>query len=251
MKNLNTARFPLLAAVLLGTLGLSACTTVGYRCPLEHDGKAEHPTACASMQDAMAGAKKGTGGRTSVLMDDKGRLVPRELLENKVAQPLTANAEPYRAKSGEPVFHQPKVFQVWTGAFVDADGNLHDGHTSWFSTPGRWAYGTVDRPGDVGSNTMRPALPDTRPAGRIVKTDPRTGQELPAQGKAQAGQTSSQQDRDKAALQTLSNAANSASAKNQAQQAQQAQPLQPKAAAPAAQAPTNAGVTAPAVGLGD
>lgn len=242
MNKLNT-RFPLLAAVLLGTLGLSACTTVGYRCPLEHEGKAEFPTACASMQDAMAGAKKGTGGKTSVLMDDKGRLVPRELLENKVAQPLPSNNEPYRVKSGEPVFHQPKVFQVWTGAFVDAEGNLHDGHTSWFSTPGRWAYGTVDRAGDVGNNTMRPAVPDARPAGRIVKIDPRTGLEVQPQSAQQQQQApaaqNNQKERDKAALQTLSNAANSATA---------AAKPQPTAAA---KAPTAAGVTAPAVGLGD
>jgi len=240
MNKLNT-RFPLLAAMLLGTLGLSACTTVGYRCPLENEGKAEFPTACASMQDAMAGAKKGTGGKTSVLMDEKGRLVPRELLENKVAQPLPSTGEPYRVKSGEPVFHQPKVFQVWTGAFVDAEGNLHDGHTSWFSTPGRWAYGTVDRAGDVGNNTMRPALPDARPAGRVVKIDPRTGLEMQpqaAQQQAPAAQNN-QKERDKAALQTLSNAANSASA---------AAKPQPSAAA---KAPTAAGVTAPAVGLGD
>lgn len=243
MKNLNTARFPLLAAVMLGALSLSACTTVGYRCPLDHEGKAESPTACASMQEAMAGAKKGTGGKASVLMDDKGRLVPRELLENKVAQPLAANAEPYRNKSGEPVFHQPKVFQVWTGAFVDAEGNLHDGHTSWFSTPGRWAYGTVDRPGEVGSNSMRPALPDTRPAGRVVKVDPNTGREMQVRAAADqrpaATQPNSQQERDKAALQTLSSAANSAAAKSQAQHAQPAK------------APTAAGVTAPAVGLSD
>ena len=238
MTKLNTARFPLLAAVLLSTLGLSACSTVGYRCPLEYDGKAEYPTACSGMQEAIAGSKKGTGGKTSVLMDDKGRLVPRELLENKVAMPLAGSPEPYRAKSGDPVFHQPKVFQAWTGAFVDAEGNLHDGHTSWFATPGRWAYGTVDRPSDVGSNTMRPALPDTRPAGRVVKVDPNTGKEQQPAAQPKPAETKAAQD--KSALQTLSNAANSAAAKSQAQ---------PQPAA--AKAPSAAGVTAPAVGLGD
>jgi hypothetical protein len=54
-------------------------------------------------------------------------------------------------------------------------------------------------------------------------------------------QPNSQQERDKAALQTLSSAANSAAAKSQ-----HAQP----APAPA-KAPTAAGVTAPAVGLSD
>lgn len=241
MNKLNTARFPLLAAVLLSTLGLSACSTVGYRCPLEHDGKAEFPTACASMQDAMAGAKKGTGSKTSVLVDEKGRLIPRELLENKPAVPMAGQVEPYRGKSGDPQFIQPKKFEVLTGAFVDAEGNLHDSHTSWFTTPGRWAYGTVDRPTDVGGNTMRPALPDTRPSGRVVKVDPNTGKEMQQAAQAKQAAPQNTQDRDKAALQTLSSAANSAAAKAQAQPQQ----------AVAAKAPNAAGVTAPAVGLSD
>jgi hypothetical protein len=243
MKNLKIARLPLMTAALLGMLGLSACTTVGYRCPLEPGKEVASPTACSSMQEAMTGSRKGTGGKTSVLMDDKGRLVPPELLENKVARPLANQGnEPYRAKSGDPVFHQPKVFQAWTGAFVDAEGNLHDGHTSWFSTPGRWAYGTVNRPGEVGSNTMRPALPDTRPAGRIVKIDPRTGLEAQSQQQTTAAPTS--QERDKAALQSLSAAAATASAGTKPQPATQP--------APAVKPVLNAtGVTSPAVGLTD
>lgn len=243
MFNLKNARTPLMAAMILGTLGLSACTSIGYRCPLEGDEDAEYPTACSSMQDAMAGARKGTGGKTSVLMDDKGRLVPPELLDNRVAKPLTSQAsrEPYREKSGEPVFHQPKVFQVWSSAFVDAEGNLHDGHASWFSTPGRWAYGTVDKPGAVGNNTMRPALPDARPAGRIVAVD-QAGRPLNQQQAQPAPTQNTEQSRDKEALQQLSNAANSAAATAKA----------PQQAAPTRVNPTAApGVTAPAVQLAD
>lgn len=244
MFNLKNARTPLMAAMIFGTLGLSACTSIGYRCPLEGDEDAEYPTACSSMQDAMAGARKGTGGKTSVLMDDKGRLVPPELLDNRVAKPLSSQAsrEPYREKSGDPVFHQPKVFQVWSSAFVDAEGNLHDGHASWFSTPGRWAYGTVDKPGVVGNNTMRPALPDARPAGRVVTVD-QAGRPLAQQPQAQAAPAqSTQQARDKEALQQLSSAANSAAANAKAP-AQAASARAPAAAAP--------GVTAPAVQLAD
>jgi hypothetical protein len=246
MKNLKTFRLPLLAAVLLSTAGLSACISPGYRCPLEADKDIEFPTACANMKDAMAGARAGTGGQTSVLMDDKGRLVPREMLDRKVAKPLAAQGtEPYHEKSGDPQFYQPKKFEVWTRAFVDANGNLHDGTTSWFTTPGRWAYGTVDRPGDVGANTMRPAMPDTRPAGRIVKKD-QNGNIVSAQPQAAAVAQPAQQ-RDKAALQNLSAAANSAAANAKAQQAQ-SQAL--SAANAVVQSPAT-GVTAPAVGLGD
>lgn len=245
MNNLKIARFPLMAAVLVSMLGLSACTTVGYRCPLDPNEKSEYPTACSGMQDAIAGARKGTGGKTSVLMDDKGRLIPHELLENKPAVPLAGRVEPYNGKSGDPQFIQPKKFEVLTGAFVDAEGNLHDSHTAWFTTPGRWAYGTVDRATDVGNNTMRPALPDTRPTGRVVKVDPRTGEE--AKPQAQAGNQApkqNQQERDKAALQSLSSAAGTAAQTAKAQAQGQAQPV--VAAKPAA-----AGVTAPVVGLGD
>lgn len=244
-KSLTNTRAPMLAALLVGTLGLSACSSIGYRCPLDADDDAESPTACSSMQDAMFGARKGTGGKTSALMDDQGRLVPRELLENKVAKPLaTQGKEPYRSKSGEPVFHQPKVYQVWTGAFVDAEGNLHDGHTSWFSTPGRWAYGSVDRPSEAGSNTLRPAFPDARPAGRVVKTDQNGNAVSNQPAAAQSAPASSQQERDKAALQSLSQAASTAANQNaKAQPQPQVAPDRPVPAAP--------NVTAPAVGLGD
>lgn len=248
MKNLKTLRLPLLAAVLVSTVGLSACISPGYRCPLESGKDSEFPTACSNMKDAMAGARAGSGGHTSVLMDDKGRLVPREMLDHKVAKPLAAqNTGPYHEKSGDPQFYQPKKFEAWTGAFVDANGILHDGGTSWFTTPGRWAYGTVDRPGDVGSNTMRPAMPDTRPAGRIVKTDQR-GNIVSAQSQSAPAVQTSQQ-RDRAALQNLSAAANSAAANVKVQQAQSA--AQAAAAAVMPTTPTSAGVTAPAVGLGD
>jgi hypothetical protein len=246
MKNLKTLRLPLLAAALVSTVGLSACISPGYRCPLEAGKDADFPTACANMKDAMAGARAGSGGHTSVLMDDKGRLVPREMLDHKAAKPLAAQgSEPYHEKSGDPQFYQPKKFEVWTRAFVDANGNLHDGTTSWFTTPGRWAYGTVDRPGDVGANTMRPAMPDTRPAGRIVKTDGR-GTVVSAQPSLGSPAIQGAQQRDKAALQNLSAAANSAAANAKAIQAQNA-----AQAAAAAVAPTSSGVTAPAVGLGD
>lgn len=236
MTKSKTLRISMFASLAAGVLVLSGCS-IGYRCPLEPGEQGDYPTACSSMQDAMYGAARGTGGRTSVLMDDKGRLVPREMLEGRVAQPMAnQNVEPYRGKSGEPVFHQPKVYQVWTGAFVDAEGNLHDGHTSWFSTPGRWAYGTVNQPG-AASNVMSPSLPDTRPKGRVVHVDPRTGAVAP---NAAAPQTP--QDQNRAALQNLSNAANSAAVSAQARGQGRSSYVAPTAAP---------GVTAPAVGLVD
>lgn len=209
IKNINK-RPLVLAAVMAATLGLSACSSIGYRCPLDPTEKPESATACAGMNEAMAGAKADKGGRTSVLLDDRGRIVPREVIMGKAAVPLKEAIgqvrEPYNENSGSPNFIPPKQFQVWASSFVDANGALHDGHTAWVSTPGRWAYGTVDGSSATGDALLRPATPQDVPA-RIV--------EKSSNGSTSATVTvkksdQNKQERDKAALQALSNAANSA-----------------------------------------
>lgn len=227
---LNSIKLPLLA--LVAVAGLSACSSIGYRCPLDPSEKPESPTACAGMQEAMAGAKQGAGGKTSVFLDEEGRLVPQGLREGEPAIPLAAriaaSGEPYRDASGAPVFHQPKVFKTWSAAFVDENGNLHDGHNAWFSTPGRWAYGTVNNAGTA-DMTMRPAVASELPKGRVATPA------VTAPGQ-QGTQVLTQQQKDQMALQNLSAAANSL--KPGAQQPQAA-----RAGAPV--------VTAPGVGLAD
>lgn len=235
--------------LLSGVAGvLAGCTTIGYRCPLDPNEKPEAATACSSMKEAMTGAKRGTGGKQSVLLDDQGRMVPEELLQAQgVGKPTNVakiTTEPYRKKSGDPVFVQPKVYQVWTQSFQDAEGNLHDGHHAWFNTPGRWAYGSVDRAGTAAGgvagagNSMGPARPDVKLPGRIVADPKTTGYKLPtanlptssvpapvpdANPQAQLQQPanqgapamSAQQERDRAALKNLSNAAGNLGAKPQ------------------------------------
>ena len=234
MTKMKTAYFSRPALALVAVLGLSACTSIGYRCPLDPSEKPESPTACAGMGEAMTGSKLGTGGKTSVLLDNKGRLVPPELLQNRAAKPLAAvappDAEPFRDATGEPVLHKPRLFQVWSASFVDEKGNLHDGQHSWFATPSRWAYGSVNKPGLVGDSTMVPAMPGELPKGRILPAATRN----PANHQVQV---MTQAEQDKAALQNLSNAVESAH--NQAQQKN-------TAAAPGVPA-----VTAPSMGLGD
>lgn len=234
--------------VLAGVATLAGCSSIGYRCPLDATEKPEYPTACSSMQEAMSGAKRGTGGKTSVLMDDKGRLIPPELLKAQGKAPVFAGNEPYRQKSGDPVFVQPKKFQAWTRATVDVNGNLHDGHHAWFTTPGRWAYGTLDKPGVVGANTLSPARPEPAP-GRVVseaEAQARAAQQRtpqPNAGNVRAAPAgNSTQEREQAALQNLSAAANSFS--NPRNPQPQPKPAQAKQAA----AP---GVTAPELGLLD
>lgn len=229
---------------VLAVAALSGCTSIGYRCPLDPAEKADSPTACANMQDAIEGAKRQTGGRTSVFLDDKGRIVPREIIEQRTAQPVGGGGEPsngFYPSSGQPAFIQPKVFQVWSGAYQDTEGNLHDGHHSWFTTPGRWSRGTVSTPGDVGKHLLAPALPNEKPKGRILSLDPRTGQPVVIQNVPTPATQSPQQtakDADAAALKALSQAANSSASRATA----------PKAQLPATAAP---GITAPAVQLKD
>lgn len=225
----RSSLYPIILAVV-ASVSLSACTSLGYRCPLDPKEDAESPTACASMRESMDGAKRGTGGKISVLLDDQGRRVSQDMLDGKPATPVGIPAgpvEPYRNSSGQPVFEQPRVFQAWVPSFVDAEGNLHDGHHTWFSTPGRWSYGGTRNYGTTQDSMMRPAVPNERPSGKVISVDGKATAK-----KAAPEQKPSRDERDKAALNNLSNAANAMSAKPQGQQ-------------PAA--PT--GVTAPAVNL--
>lgn len=261
-RKMNFASHTRASALALAVLSLSACTSIGYRCPLDPTETPDSPIACAGMPLALKGAKAGTGGSVSALLDDKGRLVPRELIEGRPATPLSAvgSTEPYRNKSGDPVFEPPKKFEVWASAFVDGNGNLHDGHHAWFTTPGRWKYGTVGASGPVGDNTLRPALPTDLPSGRIVKKA-ENGQATGGVVVNKPGPNATQKDKDQAALQSLSAAAKNVADRNTSGTGQVGQPTpvsSPAAGAAAGQpaSPTSVntlsapGVTAPAVSLG-
>lgn len=242
MKTLTSFRRPLVAALLLmGALELAGCGHIEYRCPLDPSKTPESPTACAGMNEALAGARAGSGGKVSVLLDNKGRLVPTEMRAGRPAQPLQAGAgnavEPYNPDSGSPVFHEPKVYKAWASAFVDANGTLHDGHSAWFTTPGRWAYGTVDHAGEGSDNLLKPASPLDAPHGSVVQEAGPGVKKAPASAaQNHPAPQATQQDRDKAALQTLSTVANSAAKTAQAAQA--------------AHDPGAGSVTQPAVKLG-
>jgi hypothetical protein len=241
VPSLKISRRARVALTVASVLALSACTSIGYRCPLDPHERPDSPTACAGMQEAMAGARLGTGGKTSVLVDDAGRLVPPEVLSGQPARPLGGGAlaltRGVQGPSGEPVFHQPQVFQSWASAFVDANGNLHDGHNAWFATPGRWDTGSVDAPTSIGATIMSPAIPTQRPEGLVVPTDKKGNPIIAGQAHAQATPALTA-DEQKARTQAKTN--QSLRALGQAALSQQ-RAAQPQAAP---------GITAPAVGLG-
>lgn len=172
MKNLTSNSSVLVKLALAATAltALSACTSVPYRCPLEVGDKETRTTACAGMHDSLTAAKKGQGGKQSVHLDEKGRIIPPEMVQKRPVQVL--DDEPAVEPSGTPQYKQPKVFQVWTPGYVDSAGNLHDGRNSYFATKGEWRYGTLDgnggRGSDVGEDLMRPARQSDMPEGRII-----------------------------------------------------------------------------------
>jgi hypothetical protein len=245
----------LLTIGVLGmALGLSACGDIEYRCPLDPNKKPESPTACAGMKDALAGAQRGTGGKLSVLVDDKGRLVPTALSTGSPALPLgyapgaaAGGPGPYVPATGEPVFREPQVFKVEASAFVDANGNLHDAHNAWFATPGRWSYGSVAQAGDS-DDILRPAGPGSSPPGKVVQ-EAGPGVKKPGAASpfgAPGGGNSAVGNKAQSALSNLSNVANSAVHNAQSGGAGNA-----LANATSALAPSTPGVTAPALSLGN
>lgn len=177
-----------LIALLVAVSSLSACGSVKYRCSLDSRKQPDSPTACVTMQEALEGAEQGRGGRVSAVMADDGRwdspkrdakggYLPANL-PVPVSMPGTtqgvSQAGPYVAPSGRPGYTPPQVYQTWSKAYVDADGHLHDGHTAWFTTPGAWDYGSLNRPGATPATSrhvMSPAKPlDIAPTTRVVPT---------------------------------------------------------------------------------
>lgn len=250
MNNMTYALRSLkVAAAIAAAFVMSACAVVDYRCPLEPGEDVESPTACLGMDDAYQAAKRGSGGRTSVFLDDQGQLTERAA--DGAPAPLGQAPAPlagYYPPSGQPVFQPPRLFQVWSESFLDAQGALHDGHHAWFTTPGRWTRGTMDAPGVVGQHVMRPVNPNELPKGRIVATD-RNGKVVNAGGQApRASGAQTQKDADSAALKTLSQAAGSSATSAAAAKLGALSPQPKSASAPPAASP---GVTAPAVLLAD
>jgi conjugal transfer pilus assembly protein TraV len=146
MKNLM---LPLSLAIVAA---LSGCATVQYECPL----KSQPEAKCASMHDTYSVANKtgNTGGAKTGA--DRQSVFERS---SKEAVAETAQSKPFfkgedsgfpePGERGMPVFKQPEVHRVWVAPYVDSDGNLRTGEYTYFSTPGKWNYGSTRRPGEA------------------------------------------------------------------------------------------------------
>lgn len=150
---------PLLLATLALASGLlGACSSAPtYDCPLVGAGAGK----CASTERAYAQAQSVPPGSVGATQSVFQVAVPAAGSRPEAVAPVIGALAkvPGPGQTGMPVFQQPKVMRVWIAPYVDADGNLHSGEYTYFSTPGRWNYGTMKQPGDASSGMFEPAKP--------------------------------------------------------------------------------------------
>lgn len=112
---------------------------------------------CASMEQAYEAAVKASPHNKTQSVFDQ---VQKQNAGPKSAPVVgVASHYPTPDQNGMPVFEQPKVMRVWVAPYVDADGNLRGGEYAYFSTPGKWNYGGLRKPG-AASGIFEPARPD-------------------------------------------------------------------------------------------
>jgi len=148
--------------VLAAGLALAACSSAprkpDYECPLDDVAAAK----CASVQDAYSASNSmNAAGTPRVQSVFDARVQGRT--PAAAARPVFAgqNSEyPEPPRTGDPVFEQPQVMRVWVAPYVDADGNLRSGEYTYFSTPGKWNYGSMKTSGAGSQATFGPAKPD-------------------------------------------------------------------------------------------
>lgn len=140
-------------------VALSACSTPGYRCPVGDENRANGECSSIEKTYETARAAERAGAKGMTVFDPK---VAAEIEKSKNVPvlPGAASAYPETPVNGMPVFEQPRVYRVWIPPYVDAEGNLRSGEYSYFSTPGRWNYGTMKKEG-AGSALMEPTKPNS------------------------------------------------------------------------------------------
>jgi conjugal transfer pilus assembly protein TraV len=127
---------------------LSGCASVPYDCPL----KPQPDAKCASMQDAYGAANKSPSAMETTrqsVFERSNRTAATEQAQNRPFFRGEDSGFPEAGERGMPVFKQPEVHRVWVAPYVDSDGNLRTGEYTYFSTPGKWNYGTTKRPGEA------------------------------------------------------------------------------------------------------
>jgi type IV conjugative transfer system lipoprotein TraV len=137
-----------------GLLVLAGCTTPPkHTCELNSkDGR------CASLEQAYQVSSQMDDVSQFQNVFEAGAKTPRASGSARASFTPEGYAQP--RDRGKPVFVPPKVHRVWTAPWTDAEGQLHGGEYVYFTTPGKWSYGSLRAPGEA-SGVFRPVLEDT------------------------------------------------------------------------------------------
>ena len=181
------------AFIVAAAAALAACSSAprkpDYQCAIEDVEAAK----CASVQEAFAASNS---------MQPKGQSRVQSVFDSRVqgsapvAQPSTAQPvfqgqlsnHPAPSTNGDPVFKQPEVKRVWVRPYVDGDGNLRSGEYVYFSTPGKWSHGGLNKPGAAAKATgmFGPARTDNLGFNPVME-QPKSAPKPPAPGAAADG----------------------------------------------------------------
>lgn len=176
--------------LLLTAFVAAGCSTPAHRCPLDGSGGPE----CRSMAAGYLGAVNTPV--SSAGLDDLPTYALGTTAQAKQSGPLTFQGYSQPRQAGRPVFEQAQVHRAWTAPWTDAEGVLHGGEYVYFTTPGKWSYGTLTAPGGS-SDIFRPLHPEdlginpvygaeARAMEAEAKAKPVPAQAQPAAGAGQA-----------------------------------------------------------------
>lgn len=173
------------ALILAVAATVAACSSAprkpDYQCPIEDVEAAK----CASVQEAFAASNSMQGqGQPRVQSVFDNRVQSRPAAVPAAGQPVfmgQLSEHPAPSTNGDPVFQQPEVKRVWVRPYVDSDGNLRTGEYVYFSTPGKWSYGDLRKPGAAAKATgmFGPARQDKLGFNPVVEP-PKTAAKPPA-----------------------------------------------------------------------
>lgn len=129
-----------------------------HTCPLSEDGY-----TCSSVSNAYGAAKAPSGHKDTVFdpipekgVNKKSKKVPLgdASSNSKFFQEFEAAGD-----RGKPVYTPPTPHRLWKAPAYFTDGILSGGEYLYYTTPGRWNFGTLQTPGDI-SDAVAPVSPE-------------------------------------------------------------------------------------------
>lgn len=165
---------------ILGAVGLvvlAGCSSTGaQRCPIDQDG---YPS-CNSMEEVFEHALNEDGDHLSVvpkITSEDEDVVSRSRELYKKANPYGSHYQNHSAPSvtsgiphkshiehpyqSKPVYVPEQVHRAWFSPWENnKTKNLHSAEQVYFTTPGYWNFGTLNKTGSLGNAMLEPLAPD-------------------------------------------------------------------------------------------